>query len=165
MRWTGICVEPFPVGDWSTLSAQLVRAAVGPDGGRLKFVAPGSVLGGLVNQIDLPRVLRDVPVENQQVVEVDTCTVASILRQAWAQREQVPRVIHYLSLDTEGSEYDILCAFPWDQWTLLSITVEHNFREPARTQIRQLLESRGFVLDVCVEHDDFFLLSGYERFL
>mmetsp|Transcript_51845 Transcript_51845/g.110870 ORF Transcript_51845/g.110870 Transcript_51845/m.110870 type:complete len:382 (+) Transcript_51845:53-1198(+) len=168
-KWRGICVEPFPVGDWSTRSAHLVRAAVGPDGGRLKFVAPGSVLGGLVEQVDLPRVLRDVPPDQQQVVEVQTCTIATILRAVWPQDAQAtpeaPRVVHYLSLDTEGSEYDILCSFPFDQWILLSITVEHNFREPTRTQIRQLLESRGFMLDVSVEHDDFFLLSGYERYL
>eukprot|EP00411_Alexandrium_monilatum_P020950 CAMPEP_0175215502 /NCGR_PEP_ID=MMETSP0093-20121207/17248_1 /TAXON_ID=311494 /ORGANISM="Alexandrium monilatum, Strain CCMP3105" /LENGTH=418 /DNA_ID=CAMNT_0016508873 /DNA_START=205 /DNA_END=1461 /DNA_ORIENTATION=+ len=163
--WAGICLEPFPSGDWSLRRAELIRVAVGPDGGKLKFVAPGHILGGLVEQVDLTRVARDVPPEQQGVVEVQTSTLATILSSAQPGGSPVPRVIHYLSLDTEGSEYDILCGFPFNMYTVLSATVEHNWREPARTRIRQLLESHGFFLDASVEHDDFFLLTGYEQYL
>ncbi|CAK0820086.1 unnamed protein product, partial [Prorocentrum cordatum] len=68
--WSGVCVEPFPRGDWSTRQgSELVRCAVGPDGKRLRFIAPGHVLGGLLEQVDLPRVRRDVPQDQQAIVE------------------------------------------------------------------------------------------------
>jgi len=165
LHWDGVCVEPFPQGDWSTRKAELVQVAVGPDGGKLKFVAPGHVLGGLVDHVDLPRVQRDVPKEQQAVVEVETRTLQTILQKGQHEGNSVPQVIHYCSLDTEGSEFDILKGFPFDKCKLLSLTVEHNFREPTRSQIRQLLEGQGFALDVTVEHDDFFLLNDYRKYL
>merc|ERR1712129_218924 len=55
--------------------------------------------------------------------------------------------------------------FPFDSCVLCAISVEHNFREPARTQIRQLLESQRMVLDVQLEHDDFYLREGYQGHL
>jgi len=48
-------------------------------------------------------------------------TLASIL-----DRHSAPSVIDYLSIDIEGAEYEVLCAFPFDRYTFLAITVEHN---------------------------------------
>lgn len=160
-------------GDWSTRSAQLVKKAVGPDGATLSFIAPGHVLGGLVDSVDISRVHRQVPEAERPVVEVATQTLSSILRGALAGedgrdnlgQDGKRRVIHYLSLDTEGSEYDILAGFPFNDYALLSITVEHNLIEPARTRIREFLEEHGFVRDACVEHDDFYLLADYANYL
>mmetsp|Transcript_37179 Transcript_37179/g.104908 ORF Transcript_37179/g.104908 Transcript_37179/m.104908 type:complete len:394 (+) Transcript_37179:65-1246(+) len=163
--WTGICIEPFPQGDWSTRSAKLVRGAIGPDAGKLKFIAPGHVLGGFVDSVNLPRVQQQVPKVLQQVVEVETRTLLSVLSSPQFNGGEFPKVIHYLSLDTEGSEYSILCQFPFSSCKLLSVTVEHNFIEPTRTKIRELLQSHGFVVDVSVEHDDFYILEDYRKYI
>ena len=56
-----------------------------------------------------------------------------------------PRFIDYLSLDTEGSEYEILKALDFDKYTIGLIDVEHNFVEPRRSQIKELLISKGYV--------------------
>merc|ERR1712061_842156 len=79
----------------------------------------------------------------------------------------IPNVIHYMSLDTEGTEYDILLQFPFDKYRVLAITVETGTPklEPKRSQIQSLLESHGFFLDVRVEHDEFYLQTGYEAHL
>jgi len=165
-KWRGVCVEPFPQGDWSKREASdLVTAAVGPEGGCLGFIAPGHVLGGFIDHVDLVRVQRDVPQEQQSVVNVATRSLSSILLTARPGGREVPRVIHYLSIDTEGSELDILQQWPFESFTLLSCTVEHNYREPTRTRIRELLEGQGFVLDATVEHDDYYLADGYEKYL
>jgi FkbM family methyltransferase len=37
-----------------------------------------------------------------------------------------PSVIDYVSLDTEGSEYEILQGFPFDRYEVILWTVEHN---------------------------------------
>ena len=54
-----------------------------------------------------------------------------------------PRDIDYISIDTEGNEYDVLSTFPFDEWSVTLLTVEHNFTEQ-RTLIRKLLESHGY---------------------
>lgn len=54
-----------------------------------------------------------------------------------------PRHIDYLSVDTEGSELDILRGFDFDRYRVDIITVEHNLG-PAREQIHSLLSARGF---------------------
>ena len=55
-----------------------------------------------------------------------------------------PRTIDYMSVDTEGSEYDILSVFPFEDWDIRLLTVEHNYT-PARENICALLESHGYV--------------------
>jgi len=54
-----------------------------------------------------------------------------------------PNRIDYLSVDTEGSELDILRAFNFNKYDVRLITVEHNFTMN-RDAIRTLLDSRGF---------------------
>lgn len=59
-------------------------------------------------------------------------------------RHGAPREIDYLSIDTEGSELDILRAFDFDKRSFRVITCEHNFT-PAREEIFSLLSSKGYV--------------------
>lgn len=54
-----------------------------------------------------------------------------------------PRQIEYLSIDTEGSELEILRAFDFSRYRVEIITVEHNF-EPARDEIHALLAAQGY---------------------
>lgn len=54
-----------------------------------------------------------------------------------------PKVIDYLSVDTEGSEFEILNAFDFSRYHVSIITVEHNFTE-AREKIETLLIAAGF---------------------
>lgn len=55
-----------------------------------------------------------------------------------------PRVIDYLSVDTEGSEYEILRGFDFAQYEIGVITVEHNGVEPERGRIFELLTGLGY---------------------
>lgn len=55
-----------------------------------------------------------------------------------------PRVFDYLSVDTEGSEFDILSAFDFKKWRPRLITVEHNHYPPLRDSLRALLASQGY---------------------
>ena len=58
-------------------------------------------------------------------------------------QNDAPRLIDYLSLDTEGNEWDILKAFPLQDWTIKLISVEHNFTA-TRENIHQLLVGHGY---------------------
>lgn len=55
-----------------------------------------------------------------------------------------PPVIDYLSIDTEGSEFDILSAFDFEKYRIEIITVEHNF-SPKRDDIFELLTHNDYV--------------------
>jgi len=58
-------------------------------------------------------------------------------------KHQAPKYIHYLSIDTEGSEYEILKSFNFDEFIIGIITVEHNY-SPQRELIFTLLTSHGY---------------------
>jgi FkbM family methyltransferase len=55
-----------------------------------------------------------------------------------------PRTIDYLSIDTEGSEYEILRNFDFDRYQFNVITCEHNFTSN-REKILKLLTDRGYL--------------------
>jgi FkbM family methyltransferase len=74
---------------------------------------------------------------------------------------KAPRRIDYLSVDTEGSEFDILEAFDFDRFDVRVITVEHNYTA-AREGIFQLLTSRGYErkFETFSRWDDWYVKRG-----
>ena len=77
---------------------------------------------------------------------------------------QVPKRIDFLSLDTEGSELQILESFPFNNYEVLVACIEHNFR-PDRGDIEALMESQGFtaVLGEVSKHDTWFVADKVLR--
>lgn len=71
---------------------------------------------------------------------VRTVSLADLL-----ERHGAPREIDYLSIDTEGAEYEILRDFPFESWRFRVITCEHNWG-PDRAATQALLASHGYVL-------------------
>jgi hypothetical protein len=55
-----------------------------------------------------------------------------------------PKTIEYLSIDTEGSEYEILSGFNFSKYDFRVITCEHNF-SPQREKISSLLTEKGYL--------------------
>jgi FkbM family methyltransferase len=72
--------------------------------------------------------------------EVETVSLNDLLT-----AHSCPQQIDYLSIDTEGSELEILRSFNFSNYDIGIISVEHNFREPDRRQISQILTSKGYV--------------------
>lgn len=71
--------------------------------------------------------------------EVETVSLTDLLDH-W----RAPLRIDYLSIDTEGSELDILKAFDFDKYEIRLITIEHNHTEK-RDEIYRFLASKGYV--------------------
>ena len=69
-----------------------------------------------------------------------------------------PNVISYLSVDTEGSEYEILEHFDFSKYSFNFISVEHNYGVN-RGNLKALLEGNGYsqVLQRYSEFDDWFI--------
>jgi FkbM family methyltransferase len=161
--WRGICVEPN-----TDSFARLVRArscacvncCLYDRPGEVSFFEAAGVLGGIVDEYD-PGLLRYArSLVDQQLgadpgpVTKQARTVRSILREHGA-----PRVIDYWSLDTEGSELAILTSFPWEEYAVRVLTVEHNLT-PVRERIRRLLEARGYQRVRVLGIDDGYLLRS-----
>lgn len=68
-----------------------------------------------------------------------------------------PKYIDYLSIDTEGSEFEILNSFDFSKYYIKYITVEHNYTS-IRNDIEQLLLGKGFVKSsLDTQHDDWYI--------
>ncbi len=85
--------------------------------------------------------------------DVNTISLTDLLK-----KHDAPRQIDYLSIDTEGSEFDILNAFDFGRYQIGIITCEHNHTE-ARSKIFSLLSRNGYVrkLEKLSHFDDWYV--------
>jgi len=76
---------------------------------------------------------------------------------------KAPKVIDYLSIDTEGSEFEILKNFNFSMFTFKIITCEHNFTKN-RQKIFNLLTQKGFVRKFknLSQFDDWYINSKFD---
>ena len=75
-----------------------------------------------------------------------------------------PRTIDYLSIDTEGSEFEILANFDFTKYRFGVITCEHN-HAPQREKIFSLLTANGYVrkFEGVSSVDDWYVNAGWPR--
>ncbi len=91
-------------------------------------------------------------------VEGTEYTVSTISLQDLLESNGAPSFIDYLSIDTEGSEYEILSAFDFSKFSFGVITCEHNY-SGNRTKIYDLLTANGYtrVWETASDFDDWYL--------
>lgn len=146
--WSGICIDPFP-RNMASRSCQVFEEAVDDKGGRtVKFQNPGSYSGGILDYAGWWVSDSD----KKSAVEVNTATLADILRRA-----QAPKFIHYMNVDIEGAEYEALRSFPFDEYAIGAMTIEHNDVEERRDSIRALLRENGYRLKWAIRDQDWYV--------
>ena len=143
LNWSGICVEPLPDKFQqlqSRRSATCVNTVLADQSGEsVKFVRPKagqSFLAGIADKLDGWGKDRSLRGEEIQLV---TRTLTEVLVD-----QRAPSLIHFMSLDTEGGELDILKGIDFEKYTFGYICVEHNHVESRRQEMRQILESNGY---------------------
>jgi hypothetical protein len=84
--------------------------------------------------------------------------VSSVSLSSMLEQSDAPAQIDYLSLDTEGSEFEILSSLNWEKHHFNFISVEHNFSNN-RDEINSLLSRKGYrrVLSDISRWDDWFV--------
>ena len=155
--WNGICAEPIP-DKFVKLCENRPKAnccdkALYHTSNQVvdfDICTSYSLLSGISESIDTYKQHVD---QYKTTIKVETITLEDLL-DMW----NVPKFIEYLSLDTEGSEYDILKVFDFTKYKFGIIHVEHNYIEPRRTQIRLLLESNGYKFEKENNWDDCYKL-------
>ncbi len=65
-----------------------------------------------------------------------------------------------MSMDTEGSELEILNSFDFQKYTFGLIDVEHNYTEPKRSEIKKLLEANGYLYKGENNWDDMYVWAN-----
>jgi FkbM family methyltransferase len=85
--------------------------------------------------------------------EVETVSLNDLLSE-----HQSPSYIDYLSIDTEGSEFEILRTFDFERYSFGLITVEHNYTAN-RLELNHVLTRAGYhrVLVEVSRQDDWYV--------
>jgi FkbM family methyltransferase len=139
--WNGICVEPMPE-NFRTLCLNRKKslccdlAIYSSSNEEIMFdIFEMTVLSGISKHIKISEVYN----KGKKSIMVKTITFNDLL-----EKYNAPLVIDYLSLDTEGSEFEILKSVDLTKYIFGLIDVEHNYVEPNRTQIKELLLNNGY---------------------
>lgn len=143
--WEGICADPNPrfynqlkKNRQCIVSDQCIGKETGEN---IEFVL-ADVYGGnrkYANE-DKHKEKREAYATAGRVVSLVTISLHNFLLQYNA-----PKKIDYISVDTEGSEFEILQNFRFDEWDVRLLTVEHNFFEQ-RKKISDLMKRNGYAL-------------------
>lgn len=139
--WTGIVAEPNPTYHERLhqtrkchISTKCVHALSGQ---RLEFLCSTrgmlSHLAGAGEGVDIDES------QIEQRVEVETISLNDLLDSCAA-----PDVVDFISIDTEGSEYDILSTFDFSRRHVRLFCIKHNFG-PRRGPIFRLMAENGYV--------------------
>lgn len=154
--WSGILSEPGKFW-WKALNenraCHIDRRAVWATSGEDLFF----------NETDIPELsyvntAREIPTpspeRNERCYRVQSISLLDLLTH-W----NAPKEIDFLSIDTEGSEFEILAPFDFEKYHFRVICVEHNYSSK-RAQICELLEAKGYQrVHLRLSHwDDWFVL-------
>ncbi len=142
MGWDGILAEPNPgcaeelkAARRCAISTKCVYSA---SGRTLEFLAARKPEFSRIAAISPGDSHEERRAEGARTVSVQTISLDDLLDEHAA-----PEVIDFMSIDTEGSELDILQAFDFGRREVRAIAVEHNFT-PAREGLYDLLSSKGY---------------------
>ena len=91
--------------------------------------------------------------KKSSVIKVKTVSLIDLLK-----FHNAPKIIDYMSVDTEGSELDILKDFPFDNYKFNFISIEHNYGQN-REKLKELLYKNGYktFLNNLSKWDDWFV--------
>ena len=140
LGWTGVLVEPNRSSHQSILDCRKAhlepRAAASSSGQTLEFeeVKGAGEFSRLVGSKG--HHLDDFQIE---LYEVTTVTLNDIFEE-----NGIPKEIDFMSVDTEGSELDVLKGIDFSKYSFTALAIEHNYDEAKLGAIRKLLAGHGY---------------------
>jgi FkbM family methyltransferase len=139
MSWSGIVAEPNPN---FIDSARLERSCFVSD--KCVYSTSGERIEFLATRVpELSRIAAIDPQDGHKRSDHDVISVVTVSLNDLLVEGQAPRDIDFLSIDTEGSEYEILSHFDFSRWNVHAIAVEHNGTK-MREKIFELLTRHGY---------------------
>lgn len=162
-KWTGIAIEPLPEHYASLVrnrpTCRTYPVAISDREGEGEFLAitgNTGMLSGLRETYD-PRHLARIERETAELQTTATPIQVSVRRLDSILRETNTRRVHYLSIDVEGAEMNVLRSIDFAYTFVDVIGIELNYPE-ARQEISAFLASKGYrQLPFKTTSDSFFL--------
>jgi FkbM family methyltransferase len=152
--WKGILVEPNPIFHESLKSRECIvdhRCVYTKTGELISFISVDemSELSTITDYTESDRWASNRKRGTQ--FEVETVSLDDLL-----EFHNAPSTIEYVSIDTEGSEFDILSAFSFNKDIKL-FTIEHNYTD-SREKIYDLMVYNGYtrILEELSAWDDWY---------
>lgn len=155
-QWKGICVEPLPYKinllKKNRPNSDIVNKAVFDKTGLnldFKISNTDDLLSGISKYISTHKSTVN---KNCTVIKVKTITLNDLLKE-----NNAPLFIDYLSVDTEGTELEILMSVDLKKYTFGLIHVEHNYVEPTRSSIKNYLLKNNYTFYGENQFDDSYI--------
>jgi FkbM family methyltransferase len=156
--WSGICVEPNPVVFNKLVLNRIsinLNVCIGSENRKVKFTqieGYSEMLSGITEKYDdrhIERINHDILIKGgkKAEIEVDMITLNTI-------DELKNKKIDFISIDTEGNEFDIINSINFDLLDVKSLVVENNYKD---NRIAAYLSSFGFKLIYKLDCDEVFL--------
>jgi FkbM family methyltransferase len=158
-NWNGICVEAQPL-EFQKLKSNrnciCVNVAVSDYNGETDFICVegyANMLSGIsadYNPSHMHRIENEVKTYGGTIntIKVPVKTLQSILDEHNIQK------IDFCSIDTEGSEFNIIKSIDFDKTEIKVFIIENNYRE---NTIEKYLVEKGYYLYKKIEWDDVFV--------
>ena len=166
LGWNGILAEPAATWhDALTKNRGCIidtRCVARTSGCKYQFLEVGNTTEGSAELSGVKEFANNgdwaskIRLSTSKEYEVETISLDDLL-----QEHNAPSDIQFLSLDTEGSELDILEGYSFKKRTIRSICVEHNYVESNRKAINALLLKKGYVqvMERVSKFDDWYVLE------
>jgi FkbM family methyltransferase len=139
--WSGILAEPNPVWHEDLLSNRFCaierRCIYSTSGETVSFLSPADPELSTVSTAASFDHFADVR-RNAESFDVETVSLNDML-----DAHDAPDVIDYMSIDTEGSELDILQHFDFTKRSIRLFSIEHN-NTPNEYALDRLMEQNGY---------------------
>jgi FkbM family methyltransferase len=140
-NWRGILAEPNPIWHADLRRNRTAhideRCVFRNTGSRARFAATKHAELGTI----LDFAYEDGHAEarrDHEVIEVETVSLNDLL-----EFHDAPRDIDYISIDTEGSELEILKHFDFSRWDVMLFSVEHNATGQMQ-ELDRLMQRQGY---------------------
>lgn len=157
--WSGLCIEPQP-SEFEKLrdnrNCICLNTAVSIYDGEIDFTyvdGYANMLSGIsqnYNQAHKDRIVREVNEHGGSIntIKVPAKRLQSILDQYLLYN------IDFCSIDTEGSEFDIVQSIDFEKTKIKIFIIENNYQD---SSIQQFLTNYGYVLHSKLQWDDIFI--------
>ena len=159
MGWTGFCFEPNPAAYARLIENRectCIKCGVADFSGRATFLnieGRCEMLSGLIDKYDphhIARIEKELKLYGgkKEKIEIECVRLKDILG------DRNIQYVDYLSIDTEGSELDILKSIDFEHTYFGVISVENNYDDG---RIRKYMRSKNFKFIAVLSGDEFYI--------
>jgi FkbM family methyltransferase len=145
LDWTGICVEP----------------GITPFN-RLKVNRTCVCIQKLVADMNCSTEFYELDYKNSEPIK-DGYMVEMIRLDKLMSGYDIPKVIDYVSIDTDGYDFRVLSSFPFHRHEVILWTLEHNGNRELKQSMQDVMNMHGYVIavDNVENQEDWYINKKY----